>query len=70
MTDQELDARFERFAADIKADIAGVKADVAGIKVVAEALRADIKVIADGHAAQTTCTRAPSRETRGAAGET
>jgi hypothetical protein len=71
MTDEELDARFERFAADIKA---GVKADIAnsraGLKaeisaeikaesattrrhfdVVAEALRTDIKVIADGHAA-------------------
>jgi chromosome segregation ATPase len=60
MTDDELDARFERFAADIKD---GVKAEItAEIKaegettrrhfdVVADGLKADIKVIADGHAA-------------------
>jgi predicted nucleic acid-binding Zn-ribbon protein len=39
MTDQELNARFENLAADIKADIAGIKADVAGNK---SSLKAEI----------------------------
>jgi hypothetical protein len=60
MTDEELDARFERFAADIKTGLKAeisleIKAEGATTRrhfdVVAEGLRADIKVIADGHVA-------------------
>jgi len=56
MTDQELDARFESFGAKLKADIsAEIRAEGLVTRrhfdVVAEGLRAEIKVIADGHAA-------------------
>ena len=56
MTDQELDERFESFGAKLKADIsAAIKAEGLITRrhfdIVAEALKAEIKVIADGHAA-------------------
>ena len=60
MTDQEIDARFESFAAKIRSDIrADIRADITAegvvtrrhFDVVAEGLRAEIKVIADGHEA-------------------
>src|SRR5947209_7616416 len=59
MTDEELDARFERFAADIKTSKVEISAEIKAegattrrhFDVVAEGLRAEIKVIADGHAA-------------------
>jgi hypothetical protein len=67
MTDDELDARFGRLAADIKADVRGeiqefkgeIRAEIKAegvttrrhFDIVAEGLKADIKVIADGHAA-------------------
>ena len=60
MTDQELDARFESFGATRKADIsATISAEIKAeglitrrhFDVVAEGLRAEIKVIADGHVA-------------------
>ena len=56
MTDQELDARFESFGARLKADIsAEIRAEGVITRrhfdVVAEGLKADIRVIADGHLA-------------------
>ena len=48
MTDQELHERFERVATDIKAEGAATRRY---FDVVAEGLRADIRVLADGHAA-------------------
>jgi hypothetical protein len=63
MTDQELDARFEKFAATISSEMSTFRSDIrSGIKtegeitrrhfdVVAEGLKAEIKVIADGHLA-------------------
>lgn len=61
MTDQELDARFEGFAANLKSEMSSFKSDITTdikaegeitrrhIDVVAEGLRADISVIAEGH---------------------
>jgi len=60
MTDQELDARFRSFAAEIRADVrADIKADIKAegvvtrghFDIVAEVLTAQIRLIADGHEA-------------------
>jgi DNA repair exonuclease SbcCD ATPase subunit len=70
MSDQEMDARFDKLATIIKSDVTALRSEVSGFRseirseikaegeitrrhfdVVAEGLRAEIKVIADGHLA-------------------
>jgi len=52
MTDQELDARFESFGAQLKAEIKSEGLITRRhFDVIAEGLRAEIKVVADGHPA-------------------